>query len=158
MSKGVEIRAARESDLDAIHRLEAASFPVPWRRDFFVSELEGSGRFCLVALDGRDLIAYVFAMTVVDEMHINKIAVDERYRRRGVALALMEQCTAYARAHRISLMTLEVRRSNIGAQEFYRRLGFAAAYVRSRYYPDGEAAVVMTRELEPREPIPRGSR
>lgn len=149
MTEGVEIRAARDSDLDAILRLERASFPVPWRREFFVSELEGSGRLCLVAVAGVKLAGYVFAMTVVDEMHINKIAVDEAYRRRGIALELMARCTNYARGHGIALMTLEVRRSNAGAQEFYRRLGFAPAYIRSRYYPDGEAAVVMTRELRP---------
>jgi ribosomal protein S18 acetylase RimI-like enzyme len=40
-----------------------------------------------------------------------------------------------------------VRQSNRGAQEFYRGLGFRSSYVRARYYPDGEAAVVMTCQL-----------
>ena len=151
---GIEIRAARESDLDAIHRLESSSFPVPWRREFFASELGASGRFCLVANNNRKLVAYVFAMNVVDEMHINKIAVAETHRRRGIALELMRHCLVFARKHRINIVSLEVRRSNTGAQGFYRQLGFEAAYVRPRYYPDGEAALVMTRALDgvtPRE-------
>ena len=35
-----------------------------------------------------------------------------------------------------------------GAQDFYASLAFKPAYVRPRYYPDGESAVVMLRELE----------
>ena len=47
------------------------------------------------------------------------------------------------------MISLEVRQSNAGAQEFYRRLDFECLYVRPHYYPDGEAAVIMVRELEP---------
>ena len=42
-------------------------------------------------------------------------------------------------------ISLEVRKSNRSAQEFYRHLDFESSYLRPRYYPDGEAAVVMTR-------------
>lgn len=143
----VEIRAARASDLDAIHRLERASFPVPWRREFFASELDQSGRLCLVALRDAKLIGYVFAMTIVDEMHINKIAVADEERRRGIALSLMNVCIDAARRRHVTLLSLEVRQSNAGAQDFYRHLQFEPSYIRPRYYPDGEAAVVMTRRL-----------
>jgi ribosomal-protein-alanine N-acetyltransferase len=41
-------------------------------------------------------------------------------------------------------LTLEVRVSNHGAQELYRRFGFAPAGVRRGYYPEnGEDALVM---------------
>jgi [ribosomal protein S18]-alanine N-acetyltransferase len=141
----VEIRAARESDLDAIHRLESACFPVPWRREFFHSELFQPGRVCLVAVREGQLIGYVFAMTILDEMHINKIAVSASVRRRGIAVSLMNLCIEAAKKKDVRLLSLEVRESNTGAQEFYRHLAFEPSYVRPRYYPDGEAAVVMTR-------------
>ncbi|HUP44783.1 MAG TPA: ribosomal protein S18-alanine N-acetyltransferase [Thermoanaerobaculia bacterium] len=147
MTAEVEIRAARDADLDAIHRLEQACFPIPWRREFFASELHQSGRICLVAVRGRNLAGYVFAMTVLDEMHINKIAVIEEERRRGIAVAMMDGCLEAARAREIRLLSLEVRQSNQPAQDFYRFLGFEPAYIRPRYYPDGEAAVIMTRRL-----------
>lgn len=147
MTEEVEIRAARETDLDAIYRLEKESFPIPWRREFFAAELHQSGRFCLVAERGGRVIGYVFAMSVVDEMHINKIATSTAERRRGVALALMNRCLDAARRLGVTLISLEVRQSNIDAQEFYRHLAFEPSYLRNRYYPDGEAAVVMTRRL-----------
>jgi [ribosomal protein S18]-alanine N-acetyltransferase len=144
----IEIRAARPADLGAVHKLETASFPAPWRREFFESELRASGRLSLVATRRRQVIGYVFAMWIFDEMHINKIAVLPDERRRGVADALMDRCLAFAREHGVTTMSLEVRQTNSGAIGFYQHLGFASSYVRPRYYPDGEAAVVMTRRID----------
>lgn len=143
----VEIRLAAHADIEAIHELEEASFPSPWRREFFESELRASGRFNLVAHRNGALIGYVFAMWYFDEMHVNKIAVADHERRRGIANDLMDKCFRFARANRIKSISLEVRKSNTGAQEFYKQLDFAASYTRPRYYPDGEAAVVMTRVI-----------
>lgn len=143
----LEIGLATDADIDAIHRLELASFPAPWRREFFVSELHGSGRLCLVAKRGGVLAGYLFSMWFLDEMHVNKIAVDERERRAGIATKLMDCSLDFARQHRIRTISLEVRKSNSGAQEFYKQLDFEPQFVRPRYYPDGEAAVVMMRVI-----------
>ncbi|HYS54954.1 MAG TPA: ribosomal protein S18-alanine N-acetyltransferase [Thermoanaerobaculia bacterium] len=143
----VEISDATASDLDAIHGLEVSCFPAPWRRDFFESELNGDSRLHLVARRDGSVIAYVFAMWFFDEMHVNKIAVAESERRKGIADALMDGCLEFARLNGISTISLEVRQSNSGAQAFYEHLDFEPTYIRPRYYPDGEAAVVMVRHL-----------
>jgi ribosomal-protein-alanine N-acetyltransferase len=143
----MEIEPATFADLDAIHQLEQDSFPAPWRREFFESELRSSGRLNLVARRDGVIIGYVFAMWLFDEMHVNKIAVAESERRRGVAKALMKACEEFAREKEVRTISLEVRQSNEAAQAFYRHLGFADLYLRPRYYPDGEAAVVMMREV-----------
>ena len=147
MVEGIVIVPATLADVDAIHRLEKEAFPSPWRREFFEGELRSSGRLSLIARHGGAIIGYVFAMWFFDEMNVNKIAVGERERRHGIALALMNECTGFARKHDIKSISLEVRETNTGAQAFYRKLGFASLYVRPRYYPDGEAAVVMMREI-----------
>ncbi|HWS72414.1 MAG TPA: ribosomal protein S18-alanine N-acetyltransferase [Thermoanaerobaculia bacterium] len=147
MPEGIDIAIATANDVDAIHALEVAAFPSPWKREFFASELYSSGRFNLVARRNRVIVGYLFAMWFFDEMHVNKIAVDTNERRKGIADALMDRCFAFARQQRIRLISLEVRQTNAGAQDFYRHLHFEATYVRPRYYPDGEAAVVMTRTL-----------
>ena len=143
----VEIKLATAADIDAIHRLETRSFPCPWKREFFESELTASGRMNFTAwLDGK-LVGYLFAMWFFDEMHVNKIAVSPNVRRHGIASQLMEKAFRFARANQVHSISLEVRKSNEGAQEFYRHLDFTPTYVRQRYYPDGEAAVVMTRKM-----------
>jgi len=143
----IEIRIATPADVDEVHALETRAFPAPWRREFFESELRASGRFNLIARRDGVLAGYVFAMWFFDEMHVNKIAVEERERRKGIAADLMDKCIRFARANRIKSISLEVRKSNAGAQEFYKRLDFTASYTRPRYYPDGEAAVVMMKQL-----------
>jgi [ribosomal protein S18]-alanine N-acetyltransferase len=147
MPDALSVEAAKRADVDAIHRIEEASFPAPWRREFFLSELTAEGRFNLVAKRGGVVIGYLFAMWILDEMHVNKIAVDASARRSGIADALMARCFEFARAKGIESISLEVRKSNVGAQEFYRHLEFESKYVRQRYYPDGEAAVVMMRRV-----------
>ena len=143
----VEISVAAWGDLEAIHRLEVSCFPSPWRREFFESELGGDSRLHFVARRRGVLVGYVFAMWFFDEMHVNKIAVTSSERRKGIAEALMDRCLDFARENGITTISLEVRQSNRGAQAFYEHLDFAALYVRPRYYPDGEAAVVMVREM-----------
>jgi ribosomal-protein-alanine N-acetyltransferase len=147
MPERVTIEPAGPADLDAIHRIEAASFPAPWRREFFCAELESEGRFAIVARREGEIVGYLFAMWIFDEMHVNKIAVDERVRRQGIADLLMARCFEFAEEHEVRSISLEVRRSNSGAQDFYRHLDFEPKYVRPRYYPDGEAAVVMVYQL-----------
>jgi ribosomal-protein-alanine N-acetyltransferase len=144
---GIIIERAALGDIAAVHALEQRCFPSAWRREFFESEVINPGRFNLVARRDGVIIGYLFAAWIVDEMHINKIAVDEGARRQGIALALMERCTAFAVEQGVTSIWLEVRQSNYEAQDFYHVLQIEAEYIRKGYYPDGEAAVVMTREL-----------
>lgn len=147
MAEGVEIARATREDIDSVHRIEVESFPEPWRRDFFVGELHAERRLNLVARRNGEVIGYLFSMWIFDEMHVNKIAVTSSERRRGIAELLMTHCFGFAIDNSITSISLEVRRSNLGAQEFYRHLDFSSAYLRPRYYPDGEAAVVMVRTM-----------
>jgi ribosomal-protein-alanine N-acetyltransferase len=147
MMNGVTIERAVAADVRAVHALEQRCFPSPWRKEFFESEIMNDGRFNLVARREGVIIGYLFAMWFADEMHVNKIAVDASARRQGIALALMQRCTGFAIEQGVTSISLEVRQSNDEAQQFYTFLGFEAEYVRKGYYPDGESAVVMMKEL-----------
>jgi [ribosomal protein S18]-alanine N-acetyltransferase len=147
MPEELEIAPVRLADLPAIVRIEETSFPAPWRREFFEEELGTPGRMNLVARREGEVAGYLFATWLFDEMHVNKIAVIESQRRRGIADALMDRCLSFARANGIETVALEVREANDVAQSFYAHLGFERTYVRKRYYPDGESAVVMMLRL-----------
>lgn len=148
MREAIAIEAATRGDLDAIHRIERESFPEPWRREFFESELAADRRLSLVAKREGDVVGYLFAMWLFEELHVNKIAVAASERRKGIADALMARCIDFARLQSVETVSLEVRRTNDEAHAFYRHLGFTVSYVRPHYYPDGEAALVMVRKLE----------
>lgn len=144
--------AAREEHLDEIARIEQESFLVPWKRQFFQSELSESYRYSrvLASQDGSipHVGGYLFAVSLYEEFHINKIATDPRLRNRGLGRVLLEDALARARSVRATAVTLEVRISNIPAREFYGSYGFREAYRRRSYYQDGEDAFAMVLPLD----------
>ncbi len=93
------------------------------------------------------LIGYLLFWHVVDELHLLNVAVDARARRRGIGRALMDDLLAYARAHGIARILLEVRKTNSPAIAMYLALGFTEFNVRERYYADGEDASEMSLTL-----------
>jgi [ribosomal protein S18]-alanine N-acetyltransferase len=147
--KAHEALPAKQAHLDDVASIEHANFPCPWKRDYFLQELFLPMRFNRVILcrDGGPLqghvIAYQFSHYVVPELHISKIATHQSAQRQGLATALMEDLFTFCRAKGINTLTLEVRVSNTPARTFYTGLGFKDDYLRKRYYPDGEDALVM---------------
>ena len=141
-----------DADLDAVLAIEAESFTSPWTREMYVSELEHVGvSFCYLARDEtRQTLGFCSFWRVLDELHVNNLAVAHAHRRRGIATALMTFVLnegARLGAHRA---TLEVRRSNEAARRLYERLGFVAAGVRRAYYTNPiEDALVLWRERLP---------
>jgi ribosomal-protein-alanine N-acetyltransferase len=128
--------------------LERASFPVPWKRDYFEAEIGAPHRFNRVAIGPKgDVSGYVFCAFAAGELHVNKIAVAGRHRRQGIATLLMDDVLGFARKNGVEEMYLEVRVSNRPARTFYAGLGFREAGRRGRYYLDGEDALVMVRDL-----------
>ena len=88
---------------------------------------------------------YVGTWFISGEAHIVSIAVAETYRGRGIGELLLIGALAEARRQEADEMTLEVRRSNIGAIALYEKYGFNEVGIRKRYYVnDGEDAVIMT--------------
>ena len=141
------LRPAGPFDLDEIARIELESFPIPWKREFFASELVEPHRYIrvLVRDDGGEprVGGYLFAVSLYEEFHVNKIATDLRLRHQGYGRMLLEDALARARSMGSAAMTLEVRVSNDAARQFYRSYGFAEAYRRRNYYQDGEDAFVL---------------
>ncbi len=146
------VAPARPGDLDEIARIERESFLVPWKREFFATELEEPYRYARVLIGTRDseprVGGYLFAVSLYEEFHINKIATDPRLRNRGYGRRLLEDALARAESIGATAVTLEVRVSNLPAREFYRGYSFREAYRRKAYYQDGEDAFAMVLTLE----------
>jgi len=148
LAESVTTRDAHAVDLDAIAALERAAFPVPWKREYFEVEIGAAHRFNRVAIGPKgDLAGYVFCAFAAGELHVNKIATGEMHRRQGIASCLMDEVLGFAQAARVEEIYLEVRISNRPARAFYAGLGFREAGRRSRYYLDGEDALVLVRDM-----------
>jgi ribosomal-protein-alanine N-acetyltransferase len=93
------------------------------------------------------IVGYGGFWLVVDESHISTIASDVKWRGRGIGelmlLAMIERSIELS----ASMVTLEVRASNVVAQNLYRKYGFVNVGRRARYYRDNnEDADLMTVE------------
>ena len=148
-------RLSGDEDLDAVAALEAETFTNPWTRDMLALELRRSdlARVYVLRTSGRRVIAFCACWVIVDELHINTVAVDPATRRQGLATLLLDHVLADAAAAGACNATLEVRRSNEPALRLYRGLGFAVEGVRPGYYREPEEdALILWRRPGPGSP------
>lgn len=143
------LKAFIASELNAVVAINNATAATDWTQAQFEQELSAPQRISLVAKMGKETVGFIFSSFVVDELTILAIAVSERYQRRGVANALLEQVLETAREAGCSRTFLEVRASNIGAIGLYQSRGFCEVGIRPGYYrkPVVEDAVQMERSL-----------
>ncbi|MEN8689538.1 MAG: ribosomal protein S18-alanine N-acetyltransferase [Desulfobacterales bacterium] len=148
---GWSIVTLDESHIDGIIAIEEASFRQPWQRISFLDELSCREALDVVVLDpfGGQIVAYACLRLTLDEIHLLKIAVAPRWRRRGIATWLLDYCFELAQRRKARKVYLEVRRSNGSAIDFYSKIGFQIIGTRPKYYTDtGEDALIMTKSLE----------
>ncbi len=148
------IRRMVMADVDSVAAVEAATFPHPWPRDAFVSEMNNVAARYLVAEKGGRIIGYAGAWVILDESHITNIAVLEGFRAQGIGRALTAGLLQYLSNLGAAYATLEVRKSNLVAQGLYKSLGFMQLGVRKRYYEDNreDALIMVCDHLPPAEP------
>lgn len=143
----VRVRQFEKADINQVLEIEVASFlegdaPLylelheEWPQGFLVAELKGT------------VIGFiVLVLTPEGEGRIFALAIDARYRGRGVGRTLLKAAFNILRKRKIGYMRLEVRLSNHVAQQLYRSTGFMEVGLVPYYYKDGEAAIVMRKVL-----------
>ena len=137
------------SDLDAVLQIEQASFLNPWTREMYLAELENRGiSYCYIVRDpSQRVVGFCSFWRVLDELHINNLAVAPDCRGAGAGTTLLREVLHEGARLGARRATLEVRRSNEAARRLYERLGFAVAGVRRAYYTSPvEDALVLWRE------------
>ena len=139
-----------EADVEAVHAIEVACFPVPLSKAAFYREVteNACARYVVVREDGEP-VAYAGVWFVLDEGHITNIAVRPDRRGLGYGEKVTRAMIQLAADSGMNWMTLEVRRSNEIAQSLYRKLGFVDVGYRKRYYENQEDALVMALEHLP---------
>ncbi len=145
-SSATNVRRLVYADLPAVLAIERRSFQTPWSLAMFVLELSKPSSICLAAEDGQGIAGYLVCSRYGDVRHLMNVAVEPQRRREGIASGLINRL--FEAAGEQTRITLEVRKSNLGAIEMYEGFGFRPAGHRRRYYHDnGEDALIMW--LEP---------
>ena len=142
----VNYRKMTIADVEAVHAIEQATFPSPWTLDSFYYEIsENQFSHYLVAEDEQNTIVGFCGMwLVIDAAQITNVAVVDAVRGQGIGEGLMREAMHIATAANMEVMSLEVRVTNVVAQNLYRKLGFQDGGIRKNYYTDNqEDALVM---------------
>ncbi|MBS5695282.1 ribosomal protein S18-alanine N-acetyltransferase [[Clostridium] scindens] len=144
----LEIRIAKEQEIEEIARLEQEIFPDPWSLKALRDTWNQKQAQILGAwLDGQ-MAGYVIVYFAADESEIARIAVDEKFRRQGVAGALLDGMERVLAGKGIVRLMLDVRKSNAAALRFYLSRGFKEDGVRKNFYTNPiEDAILMSRGL-----------
>ena len=136
--------------IDQMEQIEIECFSVPWSREALEEELENPYAHYVVCTDGAgNVLGYIGSRIVLDSADITNVAVRPQYRRRGVARQLVGRMLAQMAEKGVTGVLLEVRESNLPAQNCYAQAGFTVVGRRKNYYElPKEDALLMGRVLE----------
>lgn len=151
MSKvaGFTIRSMRSGDLARVMEIELATFTMPWSEATFRGLLRRTDSDLFVAERDNTVIGYAVFWSVTDQGELGNVAVAPQYRGKGVGTRLVEAVLERALEKGVCEVFLEVRRSNLGAQNLYKAFGFFEVGKRRNYYLEPlEDALVMKRVLD----------
>lgn len=136
-----------ERHIKDIAKLESLCFSEPWSEDGILEAYRLGTKF-FVAENSKQLMGYIGIKAVIDEGYITNVAVYPRYRRTGVATALLSKVFEYAEEKRLSFVSLEVRASNTAAVSLYQKTGFKEEGRRKDFYRlPREDALIMTKRF-----------
>ena len=135
-------------DLLTVAAIEEASFTQPWSLQSFQSELANNQLAAyLVARVNENIAGYGGIWVILDEAHITTLAVEEHYRRCGVATLLLEALIEKSCSMGANRISLDVRPSNHAARRLYEKFGFSVKGVRKHYYFNEDGLIMFKEDL-----------
>lgn len=140
----VKIRTLEKQDIDKVVYLETTFLGKTLGKEILESELDSKITKFYVATINNEVVGYIGRYEYVGEVEILNFVVDEDYQRQGIGQMLFDKVLNEIKE--INKITLEVRRSNQKAINFYYKNGFKEIHVRKNYYKNGEDALVLIRE------------
>jgi len=141
------IREMKADDVEIVSKIESEVFSMPWSAKDFLEMVEADYAYYYVAeLDG-EIAGCCGIRNIAGDGEITNVVVAPSYRRRGIALKMMEYMLEEAVKAGIGDCTLEVRVSNQPAIRLYERLGFKGEGIRPHFYdkPDEDALIMWKR-------------
>ena len=140
----LRIRKMTVDDMPAVVDLDQKSFSLPWPERSFRFELtDNPASRCWVAeLDGK-VVGMIVVWLIVEEAHVATIATHPDYRRQGIGKRLLAHALRHLIDDGARSSFLEVRESNLAAQEMYRKFGYKESGRRRRYYRDNDEDAIL---------------
>ena len=141
------IKRLEKADISSIINLQTnCDFTDGWNEQMLVSAFDN--RFVAFGFYVDNLLkGFIGIDTGLYEYEIESVLVDKECRRQGIAKKLLNQAIMLAKENAIESVFLEVRKNNLPAINLYCEAGFNQIGERKGYYPDGENAIILKKEI-----------
>lgn len=142
----LETRLMTEEDILSVLKISNSCFKgnESWDAKSFKAELVNHLSHNFVITNNNIICGFANVWIIAGEANINSIAVDESLRGKGIGTSMLRSIFDYCINNNCNEITLEVRESNIIAQNYYKKLGFVIEGERKKYYSNnGESAILM---------------
>lgn len=140
----VHIRWMIRRDMPEVLAIEKASFEFPWSEEDFIRCLRQRNCIGMVAEYDERVVGFMIYELHKDQLHVLNFSVRPDVRRRHIGEQMVKKLCSKLSQQRRNRILLEIRETNLAAQLFFRKLGFAATSVLRDYYDDTvEDAYVM---------------
>lgn len=139
--------------INDVFEISKESFKTPWSLESISNELNNPVAKYIIAedLSTNKVVGFIGMWIIAGEGDIMNIAVNSNYRKLGIGYELLFNLIKLSKQLDCEYISLEVRNSNIAAQNLYRKLGFINQGVRKKYYIDNnEDAIIMGKKLSSR--------
>lgn len=128
------IRKLEKRDVSAIAQIAKTAMPYPWNETIFRDCLGENYHAWVLELNGK-IVGFVIILLHADECQLLNIAVSSGYQRQGYATYLLQHAIQFTKSQHVKRLLLEVRKSNVVAVQFYKKLGGQQIALRKNYYP-----------------------
>ena len=143
----MNIRRIEKKDLNAVLVLEKLLYKDPWNASNFESEISHNDYAYMYVLEHNDvLLGYAGFWLSYEYATITKVSINPAVQKKGLGYYLFNEVMNIALEMGATSFSLEVRESNLPAQNLYLKSGYLKKGKRKGYYSDGEDAIVMIYE------------
>ena len=118
-----------------------------WSEKMLIDGVNANNLFGFVVRQQDSLVGFLTYTIGEDFSDLLDIVVDKTQRQKGIATLLMQAYFDKLKVNKVKKSLLEVRKNNLVAINLYKKHGYDQLYIRTKYYPDGEDALVMEKEI-----------
>ncbi len=129
------------TNAEKIYSLEAECFSDPWSITSVENQLSSENTVWLILEEEGQTAGYALGSEVCGEAELYRIAVSERFRRKGYGERLLGDFISECSKRKAEKIFLEVRSRNVPAIALYKKAGFKEIAVRKGYYGDDDAVI-----------------
>jgi len=137
-------------DITEVAQIEQQANAFPWSVKHFESCLKAGHNAWVFVNEGNVIHGFTIVQQILDEAHLLNICVKPAEQGKGYGRTILNHVIDFSNSISANIILLEVRRSNLRAQQLYLNSGFNEMSVRRDYYPahnGREDAILMGMEL-----------